>query len=113
MSCSCSSEQTHRDRAALCLVCPEGIREGGDVVQCSLNGEPVYNIITNKEPACPLGHHDEEPFWFCCRWIGVPMPVRWWLRLFHKKHPPTTSFAGCGCIKALKELLRKVYKNGK
>lgn len=38
--------------------------------------------------------------WLGIQWIGVPMPLRWWLWLRWENLP---KMPGCGCIRWLKE----------
>lgn len=114
MSC-CTAARTkeHRARmrecAAMCHTCIYG-RDDGDPfgrgnVTCSINGEPVVALC--QRGACPKRKHPDETGkarWLGVAWIGVPAPIRWWLRLTHPKHPRSRSWRGCGCVAFLKRL---------
>lgn len=118
MTCGCGGEsgtktttppERARDHAAMCEICPyaqrgEGISMARTAVWCRIAQDPVLVRITLEQ--CPARTFAEDGIvrWLGIEWYGVPMPVRWWLRLTHPKRPKIRGFSGCGCVKVLKDL---------
>ena len=92
---------TIRTRAGLCHSCPKG-RHGpsGGVILCTVSGLEIEKHLRG-EAACPRGRYPDVHGivrWFGVRWIGVPAPIRWYLRLGGLR----VKFDGCGCIEWVK-----------
>lgn len=115
--CNSSAGVDDRSRAAMCETCTRaergtGIQRRRTALNCSVSGLPVALHFAGAAP-CPRGKFSDSDVyrWARLRWYGVPFPVRLWLRLFHWKHPKIGSFAGCGCIKPLKDLTARWLKH--
>ena len=75
---------------------------------CAKSMMPLESHIQGRP--CPLGKHPDANGWIRwlgVRWIGLPMPVRWWLSLvnWNRFYIDTP---GCGCALWLKRLWIKV-----
>jgi hypothetical protein len=113
MACGCTDKPADwlRPHAAMCHTCVYAEHGASAWVEgataCTIDGKPVVG-----RRSCPRGKFDADRQvyrWLCIEWYGVPYPIRVALWLFHPKHPRPASFAGCGCVKALKDIMEKVH----
>lgn len=95
MSCC---QQNGSDLVTNTVMCHGCIERWGPVCPSGLF---VSVQIDRRE--CPRDRFvkDGTVRWWWIRWIGVPMPLRWWARWTLKKYP---KLSGCGCVKVLKDL---------
>lgn len=94
---SCCQSKTENEIVTNALMCHGCARRWGPLCP---SGRFVSVHIENRD--CPRGRFVKDGVvrWWWIRWIGVPMPLRWWARLTLRKCPKAP---GCGCVKVLKD----------
>lgn len=101
MTCTCSAKAL--DRAAFCFLCPHGGSARENVVACSIDGKPLVG-----RTKCAAGcFGDGWIEWLGVRWYGVPIPLRWLLRVRVK-----VPLSGCGCVVRLKDVWTRIKERG-
>lgn len=109
MSCGgCKPTGDWRTHVAACLFCPHATVEKAMPVQCTLDGRSIGD---HADGVCPIGRVKDGNVRWGVWWYGVPFPHRLWLWAFHKSHPSISSWAGCGCIKRVKDLWSRYVTN--
>lgn len=108
MSCGgCTPSGDWRTHVAACLFCHHATVEKAMPVQCTLDGRSVAD---HMDGSCPIGRTKDGLVRFAgLWWYGLPAPHRVWLWAFHKSHPGVSSWAGCGCVKVLKDFWSSIY----
>ncbi len=104
-------KQAARTRAAACVLCPHADHGTGAYasgpVACTISGKSVAERYHGAP--CPINRvrPDGTVRWAWVVWMGLPMPHRLLLWATHPNHPRISSWAGCGCLKALKTLYER------
>lgn len=116
MSCCNANHDRTATRAAMCAACRPARRLGLDAEDLAIlciNGVRILDVIEGSERTCPRGRWPDEAGnvrWLRVVWMGVPAPLRYWIR--HKLSKP---LPGCGCIASIKrfwESIVRVYSAG-
>lgn len=98
----------------MCHFCPHASRHARSpwvkgAETCTVSGSPV--VVHATIHRCPVGRfnpHDDHTRWLGLVWYGVPYPLRVLLRRLHPSRRAVSYWAGCGCIKPLKDFTVRV-----
>lgn len=112
MACGCqSSGDDARTKALVCHLCPwaehgpSAMNDGA--IACTIDGEAV---VGRRD--CPRGKWRRDGETLLVRslwwWYGAPMWHRLVVWAMKSTHPKPSSFAGCGCVKVLKDLQHRI-----
>lgn len=87
---------------AMCHLCPWATRaKRGAPTHCMQLSMPIVLTVGR----CPVGRHPDDDGnvrWLRVRWMGAPWPLR--------RRLPQVDLPGCGCVWALKSLVRKANR---
>jgi len=89
-------------RFAMCAACPRLSVAG---TACTLDGKDVTEHA--RQGRCDGGFYPDRRGhirWAGLVWIGVPMPIRWYLWVRFGTN--TAELPGCGCVRWLKAVWR-------
>jgi len=90
------------ERFAMCAACPSLSPCGQS---CTIDGRPVTEHA--RQGKCERGRFPTKAGrvrWFGLDWIGVPYPIRLYLRA--RRGADVSKFPGCGCVRRLKTVWR-------
>ena len=121
MDCGCHTPtaQWLRPHAAMCHVCIYADHDCGGreswhagATSCTIDGKPVVGRESCPRRKFEVGKQVYR--WCFLDWYGVPYPIRVALWVAHPRHPKPSSFAGCGCLKFLKDAWENLWtRNGR
>lgn len=122
MSCGCLTvkgrlyEPIWAERSAMCQLCPDA--EGSFRVvlgptHCGLTGRTCADMAISG--GCPHGDGRVRA-WMGLDWVGVPYPIRLFVRLVGTRKIPVRRWRGCGCVRPIKvrmRMVRRLFRKGR